>query len=214
MLTKELSGKTAIRPLRYEDLDQFLRIEEACFPPAERASREKVQYRLRQCPELSSGVFIRKFEHELEGGDDSLPAGESTIEKEILIAHIGATKMRTQIITDEAMEVPSELDKYGRSVDPKDSRGHHEDGRTIGVHSVCVDPEYQGNSIGSIMLRDYIQKMTTAHTADNIAIIVHEKLLPFYEKVGFFDVGFSDVQLAGGGWKNMSIELTEKDEDV
>lgn len=58
----QLPKHAYIRPLRAEDLDQCLALETAGFPPEHRASKEKLAYRLRVCPELSSGIFVRQFD--------------------------------------------------------------------------------------------------------------------------------------------------------
>ncbi|ANB13244.1 Paa1p [Sugiyamaella lignohabitans] len=217
-MTYDLPPHAVIRPLGLKDVDAFLTLEERGFPPEERCSKEKCEYRLRICPELSSGVFIREFHSEESNSGardnihDGLPPSTSSVSSERLIAHILATKMTTDHVTDEAMELP-DLDQYGRAVDPKDSRGHHEEGRTIGIHSVVVDPSFQGKSIGTILIRDYIQRITTQHIADRIALIAHDRLVPFYERLGFVNDSASPVKLAGGGWRHMWVPLSQTDDD-
>lgn len=81
--------------------------------------------------------------------------------------------------------------------------GHEDKGRTIAVHSVAVLPEYQGKKIGSMMVESYVQRMRDSKAADRIAILVHDNLVKFYEKLGFKEIGASDAKFGGGGWKNM-----------
>lgn len=255
MMTKTLPPHTAIRPLNVNDIDNFLRVEGTAFTnPDERCSKEKALYRLKVCPELSCGVFIRTFKsspeadceqpqedqklgnekqtstnstmlneqpHEENDEDyedfeeNSILAhpGHSTLESEQLIAHIIGTKMTTEFITNDAMQIP-DLDEFGRIKNAdKDPRGHREEGRSIGIHSVAVDPSFQGKSIGTIMLKDYIQRITTQHIADRIAIIAHSELVPFYNRLGFVDAGQSSVTEPAGDWRDMWVPLSDTDED-
>lgn len=231
-MTKELPAHAFIRTLQIADLEQVLALEEAGFPPEERASRDKIKYRLTACPELCAGVFIRRFKDPKYSGDGVTAAGAaaedeedgdeahegfrtatSTAADEQLIAHILATKINEPRVTDASMEVPA-VDEYHRVVDPRaDARGHRDEGRTLAVHAVVVDPTYQGQSIGSIMLKDYIQRVTTLHLADRIAILVHDKLRPFYELQGFEALGPSAVSFSGGGWIDMVRPLSDNDDD-
>jgi len=52
--------------------------------------------------------------------------------------------------------------------------GHHEDGRTICVHSLGVLPEYQGTGIGRTIMMAYMQQMNGAGIADRLALIAHD----------------------------------------
>jgi GNAT superfamily N-acetyltransferase len=160
-------------------------------------------------------VFIREFKpiEDHEQNSEGLPPGSSCLVKEKLIGHILATKCDTDFIEDASMEIP-ELDEYGRAADPTDPRGHKEAGRTIGIHSVVVHPSYRGRSIATLMLRDYIQRLTTQHIADRIALLAHDKLVPFYARLGFIDDGLNkNVTFGGGDWRNMWLPLASDDED-
>lgn len=133
--------------------------------------------------------------------------------KEKLIAHIFATKTVSRTITDESMMIP-ELDQYGRPADPiKDADvGHVEAGRSIAIHSVVVDKEYQKTGLGSIMLRDYIKRMSIHGTADRLILLAHEELVPFYERLGFINMGPSKATFGGGDWISMERELEMPEE--
>lgn len=137
---------------------------------------------------------------------------KSTRGTERLIGHIIATKTPAQAVTDESMEIPS-LDEYNRLKDPKsDLRGHHEDGSTVAIHSIVVDPEFRGRSIGSIMLKDYIQRMTTLHIADRFALLAHDRLVPFYNQHEFVSQGPSKVSFSGGGWYSLIRPISDSDD--
>lgn len=189
----------------------------------------QIRYRLKACPELCAGLFIRKYKDPKYTGKGSVPDYDSDDEdhpdnafgihtvtsteaSEHLIAHILATKIHEDTVTDESMEIP-DLDEHYRVKDIKtDKRGHRNDGRTIAIHAVVVDPEYQGCSIGTVLLKDYIQRMTTLHIADRISILVHKKIMPFYELQEFESLGPSEAQFSGGGWYNMTRQLSDSDD--
>ncbi|OWB64550.1 N-acetyltransferase activity protein [[Candida] boidinii] len=62
MTTKKQAPKhLTIRPLTIYDLEQVDKLEDNGFPKNERATIEKLKYRLTVCPELTSGLFIREF---------------------------------------------------------------------------------------------------------------------------------------------------------
>lgn len=233
-----------IRPLNVSDVPQVLGLELRGFPPHERASALKLEYRLTTCPELCSGLFTREFDTTLINGTE-LPR-HSTIKKETLIGHIIATKMLSETVADEAMEVPEsfvsvicnadgtlkeeyktdELRKFEAedketehqtppaAVEPKLTGvlGHVDAGKTIGIHSVVVEPQYQGMKLASLLIKDYIQKMSQQYVAESISLLCLDRLVKFYTSVGFTDKGISECKFGGEEWHDMSLVL-EHDED-
>lgn len=136
---------------------------------------------------------------------------KSALQSEKLIGQILATKTTSINVSDPSMEIP-ELDNYGRNVSPAtDPRGHREDGRTIAIHSVVIDPEYQGQSVGTTLLNDYIQRMSTLKHADRFSLLAHDRLIPFYERVGFESKGLSECKFSGGGWYDLQAPLIADD---
>ena len=53
----------SIRPLTIQDIDQCVELEAKGFPPEERCSREKFNYRLTVAPELCAGLFVREYDY-------------------------------------------------------------------------------------------------------------------------------------------------------
>jgi hypothetical protein len=45
--------------------------------------------------------------------------------------------------------------------------------------------------------------MQSADIADRIALLTYDRLVPFYERLGFEYRGKSKAQYAGGGWNDM-----------
>lgn len=214
----------SIRPLTIEDIDQCIALENKGFSEAERCTPEKFKYRLTTCPELCSGLFIReytyrynalnlpsvadKLESEHEGkeesdSDDELPIRSSVV-KETLIGHIIATKIYSNRITSESMDIPTEENSQA---------GHLEHSRFIGIHGLVVDPEWQGRNLGTLLMHDYIQKLSNQDLGSKVVIIAHKELIPFYEKIGFNNHGVSDCKFAGETWYDLSIDLIPEEED-
>ena len=49
----------------------------------------------------------------------------------------------------------------------------------------------------------YIQRIQSAGVADRIALLTYDRLVPFYERLGFEYRGKSKAQYGGGGWNDM-----------
>ncbi|KAF4552870.1 Acetyltransferase (GNAT)-like protein 2 [Elsinoe fawcettii] len=148
--------------------------------------------------------------------------------KSVLLGHIIATKTTNPTVKDEdmalppgwraehkrGMDSPSTVTPAGTpriGADDEPVPGHKEDGRTLCIHSLAILPEFQGRGLGKLLLRSYIQRMEGSGVADRIAIIAHDELVGFYENMGFEKRGKSEVQLAGGGWTDLTIELKKED---
>ncbi|KAG0683474.1 hypothetical protein C6P40_000077 [Pichia californica] len=238
-----------IRPLNVTDISQVLGLEITGFPKHERASALRIEYRLSVCPELCSGLFIREFDNNSVSSKE-LP-DHSTIKKETLIGHVIGTKMLSETINNESMEVPSdfksvmcnsdgtlkdeyktkelkELETSNENIEPTEDEvhqeeekksartyplGHHDSGKTIGIHSVVISPEYRGKKLASLLLKDYLQKMSQQYVSESIALLCKSKLVPFYSGVGFSDKGVSACKFAGEEWHDMVVILDHEEED-
>lgn len=181
-----------IRPLILEDVKQVVEVETQGFPPNERASLDNVTYRLTACPELCSGLFIREF-------------NGKEVKSEKLVGHILGTKIPKTSSTAPAFIT---LESMGKS--------HTESSDTIGIHSVVISKDYQRKNLATLLLTDYIQKLSNQEVGKRIAIIVHEPLIPFYERVGFKVVGenkdvIKDPQFASVKWIDMIRELVKEE---
>lgn len=177
-----------IRPLIIEDLDQVTSLETECFPPNERAKREIIEFRLRTCPELCSGLFIRDFDPKTK-----------QIRSEKLIGHILGTKISTKFITIESM-----------------GQLHEESSDTIAIHSLVIDPKYQKKNLATLMLTDYIQKLSNQEVGKRLVIIAHEPLVPFYKRIGFKVIGdnkdvIKDPAFSSKKWIDMEKELIKEE---
>jgi hypothetical protein len=52
-------------------------------------------------------------------------------------------------------------------------------------------------------MRSYIQRMEDAGTADRLALLAHDHLVGYYEKLGFTNRGESKATFGGGGWYDL-----------
>lgn len=193
----------AIRPLTPQDVDQCVALETAGFPAEHRASRDKIAYRLRVCPELCLGLFVRTFSAPYaEGKDvDTLPE-KLTIVSEKLVGHVIGTKIKGDVITDDDMAIPT-ADAPGV--------GHQEASLIVGVHLVVVDPEWQGKLLGTLLFHDYAQKLAQQAVGDKIVILAEDKLVGWYVgRLGFSDYGISDCAFGGTQWHDLGVELVEE----
>ncbi|KAI9800866.1 MAG: Nucleolar GTP-binding protein 1 [Sarcosagium campestre] len=179
-----------VRALTLEDL-------ESCFI-----------YRLNKCAELSLGLFaIAAPGSALNNAGTAAsasPADSATPErKEVLLAHILATKLEGELVTEESMLVPQ---------DPNPTNaGHREEGRTIGLHSLAVLRAYQGRGLGKTILTSYIQRMAAAGLADRISLLCEDELIKFYEKAGFVCKGKSKNNFGGSLTVLITMKTTWKD---
>lgn len=181
----------AIRPLSVADVAAVTALESTCFGESERASRESVEYRLVACPELCVGLFQREFDP-VEG-----TPRHSCIKRETLIGHILATKMAGETVDESAMEVG----------------GHVEGGDTIGLHSLVVDPKYRAQKLATLMLRDYIQRMSQQEVASRVSLLAKRDLVKFYAKLGFVERGVSACHHGGEEWVDMVLKLEHVEDE-
>ncbi|OBA24944.1 acyl-CoA N-acyltransferase, partial [Hanseniaspora valbyensis NRRL Y-1626] len=77
-----------------KDIPALLHLESLGFPEEERCSEETAIYRIKTCPDICSGLFIRKDE----------------TDEEVLVGEIMATKISTEHITLKCM-LPNENDE-------------------------------------------------------------------------------------------------------
>ncbi|KAH3901837.1 polyamine acetyltransferase SCDLUD_001620 [Saccharomycodes ludwigii] len=204
-MSSELPLHIYIRPLLLEDIDQIDTLEKQGFPPTERASRDNIIFRLNKGPELCSGLFLRDIVKKKELEDDSIAdednGEELVVRKETLIGHILATKIPTPLITLESMDLGC----------------FDESSPTIAIHSLVISPEYQKKNLATLLMTDYIQKLSNQEVGENIVIIAHEPLVPFYERLGFKLLGKNqnvnkDPEFTKDGtWCDMTRDLV-KDE--
>lgn len=103
------------------------------------------------------------------------------------------------------MEIPSDWQSRPTSGED-DAKGHKENGRTLALHSLAVLPAFQNQGLGKIIIKSYMQRMSTSGVADRIALLAHDELVKYYERFGCVNNGKSEVTFGGGGW-NILVRL-------
>ncbi|MCJ1225520.1 hypothetical protein MMC12_002169 [Toensbergia leucococca] len=104
------------------------------------------------------------------------------------------------------MDVPLKW-QSGSSI--SDTCGHQDHGSTIAVHSLAVSPPYQRQGLGQTIMKFYTQRMESAGIAGQVALLAHDHLICFYERLGFENKGLSEAKFGGGEWNNMVYEFLE-----
>lgn len=167
--------------------------------------------------------------------NDYNPDEKSSIINERLIGHILSTKMHSEFVDDFAMQVPQHFleqnnntrtgtttaidnDKGNKKKEEQQADeskvGHVESSDVIGMHSVAVHPDFRGKKIGTLILHDYIQKLSNQQVASVISILAKPDMLGFYEKLGFEDKGVSQCKHGGEEWHDLQIPLTPEEDKL
>jgi GNAT superfamily N-acetyltransferase len=129
------------------------------------------------------------------------PKAESDYERRrVLLGHIIATLTTNELIKDEDMALPPD---WASENPAHSSLGHKPAGRTLCIHSLAVLPHYQNKGVGTNLMNGYIQRMKDSKICDRIALLAEDKLVPFYEALGFEEVGKSQATFGGVPWTDM-----------
>ena len=105
-----------------------------------------------------------------------------------LLGFICSTLSKSETLTHESMST------------------HDPEGKTICIHSVCVDPGHQRQKLGSALLEEYIRRWTDG-PYDGISLIAHEELIKFYVAAGFKLIGRSEVVHGSKPWFELRYSL-------
>ena len=84
----------------------------------------------------------------------------------LLLAMIHGTRTSSAYASDESMCIGS----------------HEMNGPTVAVHTLCVQPAWRAKGLGTIILKEFIQRADAKNGVERIALIAHDKLVPFYER--------------------------------
>ncbi|KAH7141354.1 acyl-CoA N-acyltransferase [Dactylonectria estremocensis] len=195
-----------IRPLSVCDLEQCVTVETTAFPPEEAASREKIEYRLSTFSDICFGLFLRGEPSPPVRLPDDIPyLTEAPVPEDgRLVAHTLATRSSVQVVRDVDMELPNAW-KTNPQAGPE--LGQVPDGRTVAQHALAVSPKYQRSGLGKTLMRSYITHVKETGTADRVSILAHDTLVPYYESLGFKNLGKSESTYAGATWYDLAYEF-------
>lgn len=120
------------------------------------------------------------------------------------------------------LQVPNESDKLigyicatlsDKETFTHDSMSTHVPaGKSICVHSVCIDPQYHRRGFGLELLKYYlnlVHQLSAQLKGERVLLLAHEELIPFYSKAGFELVGISDVAHGSKPWFEMSVLIPD-----
>ena len=113
-----------------------------------------------------------------------------------------ATKTTAPGVTGESMEIPLAWQSHPTLGDD-DAKGHKKNGRTLALHSLAVLPAFQNQGLGKMVLKSYMQRMSTSGVANQIALLAHDRLVRYYESAGYVNNGKSEATFGGGGWNSL-----------
>ncbi|KAK7211492.1 hypothetical protein V2G26_018670 [Clonostachys chloroleuca] len=192
-----------IRELDIGDLERSLVVETAAFPPAEAATREKIEYRLAVCPELCFGLFLREGQTSPSAAPQDIPiiSKQDSSPGDVLVAHVISTMSENKPVRDEDMAFPPEWKNDPKA---KYSVGHQAKGKTIALHSLAVSPQHQRSGFGKALMKAYFKHMKERGAAERISILTYDRLVPYYKALGFEHYGKSESEYAGVAWHDLS----------
>lgn len=169
-----------------EDLDAIETVEAACFPPAEAASNESLTARVATYPN-HFWLLINPDED-----DTSFP---SRVEDGTLVGFVDGMATGEPDLTDMMYD---------------DATMHDEQGDWQMIFGVDVAPVYQHRGCASYLLRQVILDATQAGRR-GIVLTCKERLLGFYERLGFTDEGISGSTHGNVTWHQMRLRLADHD---
>ncbi|KAG5954668.1 hypothetical protein E4U58_007519 [Claviceps cyperi] len=200
-----------IRRLSIADLEFCLAVESAAFPPAEAASREKIEYRLATCPELCYGLFLDSTSSARSDTADvpqsATASTNASHQNARLIAHVLSTRSLSVVVTDQDMQLPA---NWRNKPDDGAKVGHQPNGSTVALHSLAVCPSHQKLGLGKYLMGRYIEKMREMRAVERISILTYENLVSYYQTLGFQLLGASASNHGGVAWRDMVYTIDTK----
>ncbi|KAJ1668686.1 hypothetical protein IW140_002026 [Coemansia sp. RSA 1813] len=155
--------------------------EVAGYSEEEAASLESMLYRFTNAPHLFFGAFE--------------PSGT-------VIGYITSTQATSPLVTHDSMSTH----------DPK--------GSTACIHSVCVDPKWQRKGVATKLLELYpdtvrqynssVEDTSQKAKIARLAMLAREDLVPFYQQVGYTNLGQSSVVHGAEKWYDCIFDIQKR----
>ncbi|KHN95248.1 acetyltransferase [Metarhizium album ARSEF 1941] len=193
-----------IRPLSSRDLDRCAALESAAFPPSQAATYEKVP-RLppndaAMCQRLTSSQSRLVTDFQVLSSAQAASVNDGT-----LVAHTIATRAKSTLIVDQDMDYPKDWKANPRAVA---GVGHQPSGTSVALHSLAVSPDHQRRGLGKLLMGKYIEQVKRIEGVERIAILTYDRLVPYYEKLGFKNHGKSAATYAGVSWYDLTYDFS------
>ncbi|CAG8556418.1 10293_t:CDS:2 [Acaulospora morrowiae] len=189
MSSDSFSNSLTFKYVSESDVERAFELESQGYPPEEAATLEKLLYRQKHAPELFLGAYLPISSTLLH--TSSSPQSSQLI----LIGFIVSTLTISPSLTDESMS-------------------HHDpSGKTVCIHSVCVDKNYRRRGVALALLKEYIKRLEKnsrnegKRKYERIVLISHDYLIPLYQKAGFVLKGESQIVHGNEKWFDLVLDL-------
>lgn len=194
-----------VRAATAGDLDALDAVEQACFPPAEAASRAALAARLAVYPDhfwLLEGIEPEGVEPgsaESEGTepgpDDNADRANHgtapTLHTPTLISFVNGMATDEPHLRDEMYDDPSL---------------HSPDGAWQMIFGVDTHPAFRRHGYAGMVLRRVIDDARN-HGRRGLVLTCKDRLVHYYASFGFVDEGMSDSTHGGVAWHEMRLVL-------
>lgn len=167
-----------VRTATQADVDQIARVEAACFPVAEAATREEFQQRV-----------ARYGNHFLLMFDDGAPGADSPDDDQglPLVSFVNGLVTNERDLIDE-MYAHAEM--------------HDERGAWQMIFGVCTLPAYRHRGLASTLVARVVADARAQHRK-GVVLTCKDALVPYYTALGFSDEGMSRSTHGGVPWHQM-----------
>lgn len=88
----------------------------------------------------------------------------------------------------------------------KELVGHSAEAPNVVIMSVVVDPAFQGKGYATLLMREFVQRMTDLHKTA-LHLMCKERHVPLYERMGYRYVQPSPSDHGGMAWHEMVMTL-------
>lgn len=172
------------RHVRPSDAEACALVENACFTPAEAASLNSIQTRIR---EWSQGFLVAEAQGSL--APDRPPLAAPGAPRLVAMINSGATGKDD--ITDEEF---------------KALIGHDPTGRNMVVFSLAVHPAWRGLGLARQLMERFTHQ-SRALGKERILLLCKDYHIGMYERLGYAHLGESASRHGGFVWHEMGMEL-------
>lgn len=173
-----MDTRYTIRRVRMEDLEEAAQVELLCFPIAEAATKESLKFRIQTFPD-SFLVAVAQPEDEREGGRGAI------------IGFINGCVTNDTVIRDEMFE---------------DASYHVPDGDYQAIFGLDVIPEWRRHGVAADLMEHLIED-ARRKGRKGLILTCKDKLIHYYEKFGYRNMGLSASVHGGAVWYDMILDL-------
>lgn len=187
-------GSTTVMPMRIrhatlDDAAAIASVEAACFPAAEAADEREVRARLAVYP---NHFWLMVDDKAAADADNAMVnAADSTLHDGRLVAFVNGFVTDEADLTDEMYE---------------DASMHDEHGAWQMIFGVDTAPEYRHHGYASMLLRAAIEDARAAGRA-GLVLTCKDRLIGFYERLGFVNEGVSGSTHGDVTWYQMRLRF-------